>query len=75
MSLKIPYNLSRKAATFPESPDGVKKATLILIDGRKINDVYLTKEGEIIKIGNKPVYGIRDYNFSNFEIQDIISEM
>ena len=75
MSIKIPYNLSVKAADFPESSFGVNQVTLILIDGRKIREVYLARGEEIIKIRNKSIYGIKDVGFSIFEIKDLISEV
>ena len=75
MALKIPYNLSVKAADFPESSSGVNQVTLILIDGRKIDEVYLTRGEEIVKIRNKSIYGIKDLGFSLFEIKDVVSEV
>ena len=75
MSLKIPYNQSVKAAAFPESSSGVNQVTLILIDGRKINAVYLAGCEEIVKIRNKSISSIRDLGFSLFEIKDVISEV
>ena len=75
MSLRIPYNLSIKAADFPESSPGVNQVTLILIDGRKISEVYLSKGEDILKIRNKSIYGITDLDFSIFEIKDVISEI
>ena len=75
MSLKIPYNLSVKVADFPESSSGVNQVTLILIDGRKISDVYLALGEKIIKIRNKSISSIRDLGFSLFEIKDVISEV
>lgn len=75
MSLKIPYDLSVKAADFPESSSGVNQVTLILIDGRNIREVYLARGEEIVKIRNESIYGIRDLDFSLFEIKDVISEV
>ena len=75
MSLKIPYNLSVKVADFPESSSDVNQVTLILIDGRKINEVYLSRGEDIVKIRNKSINGIKDLVFSIFEIKDVISEV
>lgn len=75
MSLRIPYNLSVKVADFPESSSGVNQVTLILIDGRKISEVYLSRGEDILKVGNKSVNGITDLDFSIFEIKDAVSEV
>jgi hypothetical protein len=75
MSLKIPYNLSGKSAAFPESSYGVNKVTLILVDGRKISEVYLAWGEEIIKIRNKPINSIKDLDFVIFDIKDMVSEV
>ena len=74
MGLKIPYNLSSKAANFPEFSSGVKQVALILLDGRKVGEVYLA-QGEIVKIGSKSISGISDLDFSIFEIKDVVSEV
>jgi len=74
MSLKIPMNLSIKSAAFPESSPGVIRVTLVLLDGRKIREVSLTRKGELIKIGDKPVSSIWDMDFNVFEIKDVIRE-
>ena len=75
MSLKIPYNLSVKVSGFPECSSGVNQVTLILIDGRKISEVYLARGEEIVKIRNKSISSIRDLGFSLFEIKDAVSEV
>ena len=75
MSLKIPYNLTGKSAAFPESSSGFNQVTLVLTDGRKINEVYLRRGEDILKIGNKTINSIWDLDFSIFEIKDVISEL
>jgi len=75
MSLKIPYNISGKSAAFPESSYGVNQVTLILIDGRRISEVYLARGEEIVKIRDKSINSIKDLDFSIFEIKDVISEV
>jgi len=75
MSLKIPYNLSARLATFPVSPSGVNQVTLVLIDGRKINRVHVAPGGEIVKIGDKAINDIWDLDFSIFAIKDVTSEI
>ncbi len=75
MSLKIPYNLSLKVADFPESSSGFNQVTLILIDERKISEVYLAQGEAIVRIRNKSISGISDLDFSLFEIKDVISEV
>jgi len=75
MSLKIPYNLKDKLAGIPESSSGLNQVTLILIDGRKIREVYLERRAEIVKIRNKKINSIKDMDFSIFEIKDVISEI
>jgi len=69
-------SLSRKLLSdFPKSSSGVSQVTLILINGRKISEVYLARGEEIVKIDNKSISGIRDLGFSIFEIKDVISEI
>ncbi len=75
MSLKIPYNLSVKVADFPESSSGVNQVTLILMNGRRIHEVYLARGEEIVKIRNQSISGIKDLDFSIFEIKDVVSEV
>jgi len=41
MSREIPNNLSDKAASFLESAYGVNRVTLVLRDGRKVEEVCL----------------------------------
>ena len=75
MSLEIPHNLSDKSAAFPESSYGVNKVTLILIDGRKISEVYLAWGKEIVKIRKKLISSTKDLDFNISEIKDVISEV
>lgn len=75
MGLKIPYNLKEKVAALPETSSGLNQVTLILIDGRKIREVYLEQRAEIVKIRNKKIDSIKDMDFSIFEIKDVISEI
>ena len=72
MSLRIPYRLSLKTADFPETSPGVKRVTLILLDGKKIHDVVLGKEGEILTIQGSPIEGISDMGFNPFAIKDVL---
>ncbi len=75
MSLKIPYNLSNKAAGFPESSYGANKVTLILLDGRKVGEVYLAWGKEIVKIRKRSIHSIEDLDFDISEISDVVSEI
>ena len=74
MSLKIPYNLSLKVADFPETSSGIKRVTLILIDGRKIHNVSLARGEEILTIQDRPIKGITDLGFNPFTIKDVLPE-
>jgi hypothetical protein len=75
MSLEIPNNLSDKAASFPESSYGANKVTFILMDGRRISEVYLAWGKEIVKIRNRSIHNIEDLDFVVSEISDVISEI
>jgi len=75
MSREIPNNLSDKAASFPESSYGVNRVTLVLGDGRKVNEVYLAWGKEIVKIRNRSIKSMEDLNFDITKIVDVISEI
>lgn len=74
MSLRIPYNLSLKVAEFPETASGVKRVTLVLLNGRNVRDVGLGQGGEILTIQDEPIQGITDLGFNPFTIKDVLPE-
>lgn len=75
MSREIPNNLSDKAASFPESSYGVNRVTLVLRDGRKVEEVYLAWGREIEKIRNRSIKSIQDLDFNITKIVDVFSEI
>ena len=71
MSLRISDELAAKANSFPESSYGATTVTLILSDGRRIDDVVLAGASVIVKIGGRYVSVASDLDFSLNEIADV----
>jgi hypothetical protein len=71
MSLKIRDKLADKANQFPESSYGATTVTLILSDGRLIDDVILGGASHIVKVGDRFLSDAGDLNFSLSEIVDV----
>ena len=71
MSLRISDELAAKANSFPESSYGATTVTLILSDGRRIDDVVLAGASVIVKIGVRHVSATSDLDFSLNEIADV----
>jgi hypothetical protein len=71
MSLRIPDRLADKALRFPESSYGATTVTLILSDGRRIDDVILAGGSDIVKVKGRPVSDATDLDFSVSEIVDV----
>jgi hypothetical protein len=73
MSLRISDELAAKANSFPESSYGATTVTLILWDGRRIDEVVLVLGGasDIVKIGGRNVSVASDLDFTISEIADV----
>jgi hypothetical protein len=71
MSLRIPDELADKANSFPESSYGAITVTLILSDGRRIENVILAWASEIVKLKGRDVVSARDVGFTVSEIVDV----
>ena len=69
-TLMLPARHCDNAANLPESSYGSTRVTLILVDGRRIHDVYLAWGNEIAKIGQRTVTKPEDLDF---EMSDIIN--
>jgi hypothetical protein len=72
MSLKISDELAVKANSYPESSYGATTVNLILLDGRRINEVVLAAASEIVKVGGRDVSEASDLDFSLGEIADVV---
>jgi hypothetical protein len=72
MTLRIPGELADKANYFPESSYGATTVTLILSDGRRIDDVILACASEIVKVKGRDVTDAGDLGFGVGEIVDVI---
>ena len=70
MTLKIPDKLAEKANSFPESSYGATTVTLILSDGRLIDDVILGGD-YIVKVRGRLVNDAADLEFSMSDIVDV----
>ena len=71
MSLRIPDRLADKALMFPESSYGATTVTLVLSDGRRIDEVILAGGSDIVKIKGRLVSDAKDLDFSVSEIVDV----
>lgn len=72
--LRIPYALFEKANTFPESSYGATTVTVILADGRRIEDVVLGGAEWIVKVGGQRVSESTELDFAVGEIVDVIPQ-
>jgi hypothetical protein len=75
MTLRIPEQLAGKANSFAESSYGATTVTLILADGRRIDDVILAWASQIVKIRGRDVTGAGDLGFGVDEIVDVIPNL
>jgi hypothetical protein len=71
MSLRIPDALADTALMFPESSYGATTVTLILSDGRRIDDVILAGGSDIVKVKGRLVSDAKDLDFSVSDIVDV----
>jgi hypothetical protein len=74
MELRIPPRLAEKANTFPESSYGATTVTLILVDGRRIENVVLGGAEWIVKIDDRRITHPMDVDFSSADIVDVIRQ-
>ena len=70
-TLMLPERFSDKVAALLESSYGATRVTLILVDGRRIHDVYLTGANEIAKIGLRLITTPADLEFNMSDISSI----
>src|SRR5688572_5331863 len=71
MSLQVSDELFAKANRFPESSYGATTVTLILRDGRRIDEVVLGGASHIVKVAGRHVSAASDLDFSVSEIVDL----
>jgi hypothetical protein len=71
MSLRIPEKFAAKVRSFPESSYGATTVTLILRDGRRIENVVLSGS-DIVKVGDELVSEAGDLDFSPGEIANVV---
>ena len=74
MSLTIPDELAAKANSFPESSYGATTVSLILSNGRRVDNVVLGGASDIVKVGSRRVSEASDLEFSVSEIVDVIPQ-
>jgi len=75
MAPTLSQSLADKAADFPESSYGANRVTLILVDGRRVHQVYLAWGHTIVKVGTKQIRRDGDLDFSPSDVVDVISEV
>ena len=74
MSLRIPEQVARKDNQLPESSYGACIVTLVLRDGRQIQNVALAWNTEIIKLGGRDIHTAADLDFDVANIVDAFPE-
>ena len=74
MSLKVPDQVAEKTINFPELSYGACIATLVLRDGRRIKNVALAWNTEIVKIGGRDIHNAADLDFDLADIVDALPE-
>jgi hypothetical protein len=72
--LRIPDALFEKANKFPEWSYGATKVTLILADGRRVENVILGGAEWIVKVGDRLVTEATELDFAVGEIVDVIPQ-
>jgi hypothetical protein len=71
MNLKISDALATKANFFPESSYGATTVILILLNGRRIDEVVFAGASVIVKVRGRHVSVASDLDFSLSEIADV----
>jgi hypothetical protein len=74
MDLRISGVLVEKALKFPESSYGATTVTLILADGRRIDNVVLGGAEWIVKVDGRSVNEETELDFAVSEIVDVIPQ-
>jgi hypothetical protein len=74
MAISLPRAIKEKVASFPESSYGANRVTLVISNGRRINDVIVAWGSEIVKINNKAVSRPEDIDFQTMDIIDVLPE-
>ncbi len=75
MTLSLPNQLADKAAAFPESSHGANRVTVVLVDGRRVREVFLAWGRDIVRVGNRAVSRPEDLDFRITDIVDVVSEL
>ena len=70
MTLRIPAKLAAKAHGFPESSYGATTVTLVLANGRRIENVVLGGAEWIVKIGDRRITDSTELDFS---VEDVVN--
>jgi len=75
MGVELPEHLREKTYAFPEYSYGANRVTLVLNDGRRIEQVFLAWGTEIVKIKNKKIEKSDELKFRIEDIAEVISEI
>ena len=70
--MRLTDSLAEKAAGFPETSNGVTIVSLILADGRRIQNVTLAWGSEIIRVGGQQVDTPSQLGFEIAMIRDVL---
>jgi hypothetical protein len=73
--LKISERFRDKVAGFPESSYGVNRIKIDLANGKRVCDVFVAGDGEIVKVGTKAIKTQADLGFRPDEIVSVMSEI
>jgi hypothetical protein len=67
----LPDNLLPKVAQLCQSAAGPAHVKLVLKNGSTIYDVVVSKDGEIVRAGGRPVFGEQELRFRPSDIVDM----
>ena len=70
----LPEVLRDQVVEFPECSYGANRVTLLLADGRLVEDVILAWGRQIVKVGGKPVASAEDLSFSTSDAVDVFPD-
>jgi len=75
MTLALPQKFADKTIGLLEESYGANRVTLVLADGRRVQEVILAWGCEIVKIRGRAVAAPEDLGFALGDIVDVVSEL
>lgn len=72
---RIPERFRDRVAAFPESSMGVNRIKVDLSSGRRIYEVLIAGDGDIVKVGTRLIQKKEDLDFAPADIVAVFSEI